>query len=152
MDKKKLRQSAEGLIVTAAGLWYLVLAIQIRNNPVKTPGLVGYLTEAKFLPVLLSALVMFQGIRLTVALWNGKETSATTGGMTFRSAAVVVLTVAYLLLVAQLGFALPTAAYLTAMLFLVNKGRRPLELLVLSAVYCLVALVLIPGLLGLKLL
>lgn len=35
MDKKKLRQCAEGLIVTAAGLGYVLLSLGIRRNPVK---------------------------------------------------------------------------------------------------------------------
>ena len=106
MDKKKLRQCAEGLIVTAAGLGYVLLSLGIRRNPVKTDGFWGLLTEAKFLPLLLS----------------------------------------------KVGFTLPTAAYLTAILFLLNRGRRPLELLLLSGVYCLAALLLIPGVLGLQLL
>ena len=54
MDKKKLRQCAEGLIVTAAGLGYVLLSLGIRRNPVKTDGFWGLLTEAKFLPLLLS--------------------------------------------------------------------------------------------------
>ena len=61
-------------------------------------------------------------------------------------------TLAYLLLISKVGFTLPTAAYLTAILFLLNRGRRPLELLLLSGVYCLAALLLIPGVLGLQLL
>lgn len=46
MDKKKLRQCAEGLIVTAAGLGYVLLSLGIRRNPVKTDGFWGLLTEA----------------------------------------------------------------------------------------------------------
>ena len=57
MDKKKLRQCAEGLIVTAAGLGYVLLSLGIRRNPVKTDGFWGLLTEAKFLPLLLSAML-----------------------------------------------------------------------------------------------
>lgn len=152
MEKNKLASCAEGLIVTAVGLLYLGLSLGIRSNPVPVEGAVGVFTEAKFLPLLLSALITVQGILLTAALAKGRESSAKGHGVTLRSAGVVLLTVCYLLLIAQIGFAVPTAAYLTAMLFLVNKGRRPLELLVLSGVYCLVALVLIPGVLGLQLL
>ena len=147
MDKKKLRQCAEGLIVTAAGLGYVLLSLGIRRNPVKTDGFWGLLTEAKFLPLLLSAMLTLQGVRLTAALWKGQEVSA--GG---HSVSVVLLTLAYLLLISKVGFTLPTAAYLTAILFLLNRGRRPLELLLLSGVYCLAALLLIPGVLGLQLL
>ena len=136
MDKKKLRQCAEGLIVTAAGLGYVLLSLGIRRNPVKTDGFWGLLTEAKFLPLLLSAMLTLQGVRLTAALWKGQEVSAGGHSITKRSVSVV----------------LPTAAYLTAILFLLNRGRRPLELLLLSGVYCLAALLLIPGVLGLQLL
>ena len=76
MDKKKLRQCAEGLIVTAAGLGYVLLSLGIRRNPVKTDGFWGLLTEAKFLPLLLSAMLTLQGVRLTAALWKGQEVSA----------------------------------------------------------------------------
>lgn len=57
MDKNKLRQCAEGLIVMAAGLGYVLLSLGIRRNPVKTDGFLGLLTEAKFLPLLLSAML-----------------------------------------------------------------------------------------------
>ena len=149
MDKKKLRQCAEGLIVTAAGLGYVLLSLGIRRNPVKTDGFWGLLTEAKFL---LSAMLTLQGVRLTAALWKGQEVSAGGHSITKRSVSVVLLTLAYLLLISKVGFTLPTAAYLTAILFLLNRGRRPLELLLLSGVYCLAALLLIPGVLGLQLL
>ena len=152
MDKKKLRQCAEGLIVTAAGLGYVLLSLGIRRNPVKTDGFWGLLTEAKYLPLLLSAMLTLQGVRLTAALWKGQEVSAGGHSITKRSVSVVLLTLAYLLLISKVGFTLPTAAYLTAILFLLNRGRRPLELLLLSGVYCLAALLLIPGVLGLQLL
>lgn len=128
MDKKKLRQCAEGLIVTAAGLGYVLLSLGIRRNPVKTDGFWGLLTEAKFLPLLLSAMLTLQGVRLTAALWKGQEVSAGGHSITKRSVSVVLLTLAYLLLISKVGFTLPTAAYLTAILFLLNRGRRPLEL------------------------
>ena len=152
MNKQNLRQCAEGLVVTAVGVLYTLLSLGIRRNPVASGGPIGWLTEAKFLPLLLSALITLQGIRLTAALWSGKETSAKGNRITARSAGVVLLTLAYLLLVSPAGFALPTVAYITAMLFLVNRNRRPLELLGFSAVYCLVALVVIPMALGLQLL
>ena len=103
------------------------------------------------MPLVLSVLIVLQGIRLTVALWKGAEVSGKLGA-TPRSVSVVLLTLAYLLLVSRFGFAVPTAVYLTALLFVVNRGRRPLELLVLAGVYCLIALVLIPLALGLQLL
>lgn len=118
----------------------------------KTDGFWGLLTEAKFLPLLLSAMLTLQGVRLTAALWKGQEVSAGGHSITKRSVSVVLLTLAYLLLISKVGFTLPTAAYLTAILFLLNRGRRPLELLLLSGVYCLAALLLIPGVLGLQLL
>ena len=89
MDKKKLRQCAEGLIVTAAGLGYVLLSLGIRRNPVKTDGFWGLLTEAKFLPLLLSAMLTLQGVRLTAALWKGQEVSAGGHSITKRSVSVV---------------------------------------------------------------
>lgn len=41
MDKKKLRQCAEGLIVTGAGLGYVLLSLGTRENPGKNRRFLG---------------------------------------------------------------------------------------------------------------
>lgn len=152
MTRTKLSQCVEGLIVTAAGVIFTVLSLKIRNNPVSVEGPLNLLIQAKFIPLLLSALITVQGISLTVALWKGKETTVNEGGFTPRALIVVALTMAYLVLVSLVGFAVPTVVYLAALLFVVNKGRKPLQLLVLTVVYAVIALLVIPGVLNLQLL
>ena len=152
MTRTKLSQCAEGLIVTAAGIIFTVLSLNIRNNPVTVEGPLNLLIQAKFIPLLLSVLILIQGISLTVALLKGKEKTENDGGYTPRAALVVLLTVAYLFLVSLAGFAVPTVVYMGALLFVVNKGRKPLQLLILTLVYSVIALLVIPGVLNLQLL
>lgn len=152
MTRTKLSQCAEGLIVTAAGIVFTVLSLNIRNNPVSVEGPLNLLIQAKFPPLLLSVLILIQGIVLTAALLRGKETTVSDGGFTSRGLIVVLLTVAYLFLVSLMGFAVPSVVYMCALLFVVNKGRKPLFLLILTVVYSVVALLVIPGVLNLQLL
>lgn len=152
MTRTKLSQCAEGLIVTAAGIVFTVLSLNIRNNPVSVEGPLNLLVQAKFPPLVLSVLILIQGIVLTVALLRGKEATVSDGGFTSRGLIVVLMTVAYLFLVSLVGFAVPSVVYMCALLFVVNKGRKPLFLLILTVVYSVVALLVIPGLLNLQLL
>lgn len=152
MTGSKLRQCAEGLVVTAAGVLFLALSMGIRKNPVSVDGFVNLIVQAKFVPLVLSALITLQGLGLTISQWKGKEETVREGGFTPRALTVVLLTVAYLIIVSYVGFTVPTVVYMGAMLFVVNKGRKPLQLLALTALYSVVALLLIPGLLNLQLL
>lgn len=152
MKKARLAQCAEGLIVTAAGALFTIFSIKIRNNPVSIEGPLNWLIQAKFIPLVLSVLILIQGIALTVALWKGKERTENPGGLSLRTVIVVSLTVVYLLLVSFIGFAAPTVVYMGALLFVVNQGRKPLLLLALTAVYSVIALLVIPGVLHLQLL
>lgn len=152
MTGMKLRQCAEGLIVSAVGVLFTVLSAGIRANPVAVDGAVGVLVQAKFVPLALSVLITLRGIGLTAALWRGTEKTVRDGGVTMRTLTVVLVTVAYLFLVAGVGFALPTVVYTGLLLFLVNRDRKPLFLLALTALYAFITLLLIPSLLNLRLL
>lgn len=152
MKKAKLSQCAEGLIVTAAGVLFIIFSLKIRNNPISIEGPLNGIVQARFVPLVLSVLILVQGIVLTVALWRGKEQTETVGGFHLRSLIVVSLTVAYLLLVSWIGFAVPTVVYMGTLLFVVNKGRKPLFLLVLTGLYSVIALLVIPSVLNLQLL
>lgn len=152
MTKSKLLKCAEGLIVTAAGVLFTVLSLQIRKNPIKVEGMLNMFIQAKFIPLVLSVLITLLGIVFTVFLWKGKERTLLEEKFSFREIAVVLLTLAYLAVVSLVGFMFPTPVYLCALLFLVNRGRKPLQLLLLSALYTVVTLLLIPGILNLHLL
>lgn len=152
MSGTKLLQCAEGLAVTAAGMVFVGLSLGIRNNPVAVEGPVNILVEAKFVPLLLSLLITLQGIGLTVSQWKGKEQTVRDGGFSPRAITVVLLTVAYLIVVSYAGFAVPTVVYIGALLFVVNRGRKPVQLLLLTALYSVITLLVIPGILNLQLL
>lgn len=152
MTGSKLHQCAEGLAITAVGVLFVALSAGIRKNPVPVEGAISLVVQAKFVPLMLSALITLQGIGLTVSQWKGNEKTVRDGGFTPRALTIVLLTVAYLVMVSFVGFAVPTAVYVAALLFVVNKGRKPLQLLALTALYCVVALLLIPRLLNLQLL
>ena len=152
MTRIKLSQCAEGLIVTTAGIVFTVLSLKIRNNPVTVEGPLNLLIQAKFIPMVLSVLILIQGISLTAALWKGKEKTEQETGFTPRALIVVLLTAAYLFLTSLVGFIVPTVVYTGSLLFVVNKGRKPLFLLILTVVYSVIALLLIPGALNLQLL
>lgn len=152
MTKSKLLQCAEGLIVTAAGTIFIILSLQIRSNPVSVDGAVNLLVQAKFIPLLLSVLITILGGILAVSQLKGRNPSSSDGGLTPRALAVTGLTAAYLILVSFLGFMFPSAVYMGAMMFLLNKDKKPLHLLLLTALYAIIALLLIPGILNLQLL
>lgn len=152
MKNQKIVQCAEGLIVTLAGLVFGILSLKIRNNPIQVEGYVNLLVQAKFVPLVLSLLITIQGVDLTIALLRSKEARSDKGRATKRSVLVLLLTITYLVLVSWIGFAVPTVFYLCTMLFLVNKGDNPKFLLLLTAAYAIIALVLIPVALNLQLL
>lgn len=152
MTKNEITKCAEGLIVTVAGIVFTVLSLQIRNNPISLDGPLNMLVQAKFIPLLLSILITVLGAVLTVALWKGRDTAVSQACLTPRALMVTSLTVAYLVIVSYIGFAIPTVVYMGAMLFLLNKDKKPLHLLLLTVVYSIIALLLIPGVLNLQLL
>lgn len=152
MTRSKLLQCAEGLVIAAAGLIFTVLSLGIRKNPVSVEGAINLIVQAKFVPLVLSVLITLQGLGLTISQWKGNEKTVCDGGFSPRALTVVALTLAYLVIVSYAGFAVPTVVYIGAMLFVVNRGRRPLQLLILTALYSLITLLLIPGVLNLQLL
>ncbi len=151
MTLSKLAKIAEGLVVTTAGILFLLLSLGIRKNPVTVEGPLNLIIQAKFLPLVLSALITLQGVRLTATLWKGKEGTSAEGGFTSRSALVVLITVAYLTLVSFVGFTIPTVAFIAVLLFVCNRGQKPLLLIALTILYSVLALLVIPGMLNLQL-
>ena len=152
MFKSKLTHCAEGLIVTAAGAVFTVLSLRIRSNPISVEGVLNLFVQARFIPLLLSVLITLLGVGFTVSQWKKAEATAKAEKFSLRELSVIALTVAYLVILSCIGFAIPTPVYLCALLFLVNRGRKPLQLLLLTALYSLIALLVIPGILNLQLL
>lgn len=152
MDKSKLYQCTEGLLVTITGVVFVILSLGIRDNPVAVESKFNLIVEAKFAPLALSVLIAIQGLTLAISQWRGNDRTSHDGGFTPRALIVGLLTVAYLYMISLVGFTVPTVVYVGALLFVVNKGRKPLLLLALTALYSIIALLLIPLSLNLQLL
>lgn len=152
MTRSKLHQCAEGFVVTAAGVLFFALSMSIRDNPVSVEGIINVVIQAKFIPLLLSALITLQGIGLIVSQWKGKEKTVRDGGFTPRALTVALLTMAYLIVASYVGLVVPTVVYIGVLLFVVNRDRKPLQLVALTALYSVIALLVIPKLLNLQLL
>lgn len=154
MAKERLNRCAEGLVVTALGLGALLLSLTIGDNPVAVGGAAAWLSQARALPVLLSAAILILGALHTAALWRGRTPpAASPAGSRGWAVLLTLLAVAYLLLIPLLGFWGPTLAYLAVTLLLCGRkeGRSPLFLLALALLYAFLALWAIPRLLGLRL-
>lgn len=152
MSRFKLLQCAEGVIITIAGILFTILSLGIRKNPVNIEGFLNYIVQAKFVPCVLSVLILLHGLGLTISQWKGNEKIIRDGSFTIREWKVVLLTMAYLAIVSYVGFALPTVIYIGILLFMVNRGRKRKQLLLLTVLYSIITLMLIPGLLNIQLL
>lgn len=131
MANEKLTRSVEGLVPTAIGAGFLLMSLAIPDNPVPVEGAVGWLSQARALPLILSAAVMLLGIIHTAALWQGKTSPVASQGSRGWTALLVLITTIYLLVIPAVGFLVPTVAYLIAMLLLCGRreGKGPLLLL-----------------------
>lgn len=153
MTREKLLRSGEGLVVTALGLLFLLLSLAIPSNPVPVAGAARWLSEARALPLLLSAAVAVLGGVHTAALWRGRTAPVPPEGAPGWPALLILITVAYLAVTSVVGFPVPTAAYLAGMLLLCGrKENKPLPLLLgLAVLYAVLALWAIPSVLRLRL-
>lgn len=155
MKKNKFISCIPGIIVAAVGGWFLYLSLKIRNNPVKIEDkTLNFLAQARFLPLVVSVILIIMGVLFAIELYRGKATceSGMTKGMFRREVILTVLTVAYLIITSKVGFLYPTIAYLAAMLFYLNWGKKKWwVLLILTAVFTFVAIYVTPLILQLKL-
>ncbi len=153
MEKKKFIRCAEGLVIMALGSGALFLSLSIPDNPVSAAGAASWLSQARALPLILSAAILLLGALHTLALWRGRTASAKGVGARGWTVLLILLTTAYLLLIPLLGFWGPTAVYLSLTLLLCGRkeGKAPLPLLALAGFYLFLALWVIPGILRLRL-
>lgn len=154
MEKNSLKNAAEGLIVILIGVFFLILSLGVKQNPVKVDGALNWFVQAKFLPVVVSVCIILLGIGYTVQLIT-KKAHTNTGmdmKMMSREAILTIMTVAYLVIVSKVGFLYPTIVYLAGMLFYLNWGKKKWwVLLILTAVYTVATIYLTPLILQLNL-
>lgn len=154
MKKGQLKSCIPGIIVVAIGGWFLYLSLRIRDNPVKIEDkTLNFLAQARFLPLMVSVVLIMMGLLFAVQLYKGKATceSGMTKGMFSRELILTVITVAYLIVTSKVGFLYPTIVYLAGMLFYLNWNKNKWwVLLIITAVFTFVTIYLTPLILQLK--
>lgn len=70
---KRLKQSVEGLVIIAIGLFLLINSVRISNNPIEYNGWTNVLAQAKFMPIVMSSGVTVLGFILFIKQYVGKD-------------------------------------------------------------------------------
>lgn len=122
---KKLKQAIEGLVIILLGVFLLVNTLKVKSNPIPLQGWAGILTQAKFIPVIMSIGILALGCVLFIKQLNGKAPSTKlTKDEWIRAGVVLLLTIAYGLAVFKFKFLIPTAVYAAAIFTYLNWGHR----------------------------
>lgn len=138
----------------ALGVACLLLALSVPSNPIRQPNpLLDLVTQARFLPLMSALVITLLGVAMVAKQLRGAMATAPVPRQELLRAAVLVgLTAAYAALVVSVGFVLPSAGYLAACLFYLNRGARRWYILALLAVlFTGVATLLVPRLLNIAL-
>ena len=150
----KLKNCIEGLIITALGVFFLILAFGIRNNPIPYGSTwINTVAQAKFLPVVMAVFVTILGVVMIFMGLRGKITPAKFDkGEPLRLLIVAVLVAAYLLGINFFGFRWPTVAFSIVSAVFFNWKKRPWwQMLIIAAAYIVIGLFALPKLIGLRL-
>ena len=154
MSKPKWKNCIEGFIITALGLFVLVSALRIVKNPVDAANpWLNIVAQAKFLPIVMGIMIAILGIYMVTQQMKGKLLSAKLEpGEGKRLAVILPLIAAYLLAIYYFKFTIPTILFSAASLFYLNRKKKKLWVLaIICVVYVIVALILLPKLISLRL-
>lgn len=148
------KKCAEGAAILALGAGCILLALSVPDNPIRQQNpLLNFITQARFLPLMGALVITALGAVMTAKQLSGAmKTARLPREELLRAAVLVGLTAAYAVLVLKIGFLLPTAAYLAAAMFYLNRGaRRWYTLVLLTVIFTGAATVLVPRLLNIAL-
>ena len=154
MPRKKLTDALEGLIIIIVGAVFLGLALSIQNNPVKQSiPWVNALTQAKFFPIVCASAIIILGLIMFTSQLKGKRPSSKLSRQEWTRVGIVTLIVsAYTVAVYFINFTIPTIVYSVVILFYLNWGKKkPWYLLVIAALFVVLALVVLPKTIQLRL-
>ena len=138
MSNLKIKsQYIEGCIVALVGVFILIMAFKIPNNPAKlvgnAPTIMKILTEARIIPVILSLIIMFIGTRIASektsepTYWNVGETLLFIKQKS-RVLFAIAITLAYVFIIGKLHFYLATLLFLFGiMMFLQYKEVKSIK-------------------------
>ena len=127
---KKIKQGAEGLIVTVIGLFLLVSSVGIKNNPIKQEGWAGVFSQAKFIPIIASAGITILGFALFLRQIKGTKNSVSMPkAELIRMLIVLAMSAAYIIACYFFKFMIPTIVFAIAIFTFLNlKERKPLHI------------------------
>jgi uncharacterized membrane protein len=147
--EKRLKQSTEGLVIIALGVFLLVNSLRIAENPIAYEGWTNIIAQAKFTPLVMSLGITILGLILFVKQYRGKDTSS--GQMPKEEWIHLLICLAliaiYIFCVYWFKFMVPTIVFSFAMFSFLNWKTRKKTVIFLSA-----ALAIALGLYGLPLL
>lgn len=152
---KTLKNIAEGLVIILVGVFFLVLSLGIKQNPVKLEHqALNIFVQAKFVPMMSAVFIILLGIIYSFQLY--REKAATKASMPpkmlGRELILTAMTVAYLVIASKVGFLIPTIIYFAGMLFYLNWGKKKWStLLILTGVYTVATIYVTPWILQLNL-
>ena len=136
---QKLKEGLEGFVVILIGVFLLVNSLMIRDNPIPQEGPAGILSQAKFIPVIMSAGILILGAVLCVRQVKGLAKTTHMGREEWiRMTTVVVMTAAYIIAAYIFKFLIPTIIYGFALLFFLNWKMRETWKIVVFAVLVIV--------------
>ena len=150
---KKIKQGAEGLVIVVLGLFLLINSLLIKANPIHQEGWAGVLSQAKFVPVVVSCGVLALGIVLFLKEMKGQDQSTKMARAEwFRLGVVLLLTTAFILGVYFVNFMIPTILFAVAVFFFLNwKKRKTVQIVFFAALAIFLGLVGMPLLINLTL-
>ncbi len=150
----KLKNCVEGIVITALGIFFIILAVNIRDNPVpyNIPW-VNDVAQAKFLPIVMASMVTILGIVAIIQGLRGKMKPSTYNKEEGKRLGIVLLiTVAYLIGIYEFGFRWPTIVFSVIATLYFNWGKRKWwQMIIICAIYIVVGLWGLPKLIGLRL-
>jgi hypothetical protein len=171
MTKRKER--IEGAIVLALGVVFLILALMIRNNPIKLKGWVNIVAQAKFLPSVIAVVVIVLGVKMLIDAFRKPAVSAdqvskvkqieiegvvdnnpedkSTSQFEPNAWITVLIIIGYFALLPLVGFRIATALFIPCILLFLNlKNNKLIIIISVSAIFYVATMFVTPLVLGLR--
>lgn len=150
----------EGGIIVLIGIFIIISSLNLPNNPVQIGGWVGFVTEARFLPLVIGVMVTLLGIRMIIDKRGNTDylnlltiiVNMHKNLLVKRLTVVIGITLIYIILIGIIPFAIATFIYFALTIVYINFGKlRLVKLFVISAVFTVFIAYLLPAVLKIPL-
>ena len=151
---QKLKNCLEGIVILAIGIFFLILALNVSDNPISYGSTwVNTVAQAKFLPIVMALAIVILGVVAIIQGLQGKMKAATyEKGEGLKALIVIAITFAYLFSIYKFGFRWPTVVFSVVSTVYFNWGKRKWwQMVIIAAIYIAVGLWGLPKLIGLRL-